>query len=104
MEDAVVNMDPESIRLVNEQLEAQEQPLYDPLFGLIHTACRPELPPEDAVEDLILLAKQNVPFPGLAEALDQMLAGISTNEMLLALRNIHERIPRWISMSSARLQ
>ena len=50
MEDAVVNMDPESIRRVNEQLEAQEQPLYDPLFGLIHEACRPDLPPEDAVD------------------------------------------------------
>ena len=104
MEDAVVNMDPDSIRQVNEQLEAQEQPLYDQLFGLIHNVCRPELPPEDAVEDLILLAKQNVPFTGLVEAFNNMLAGISSNEMLLALRNIHERIPRWISMSSARLQ
>ena len=104
MEDAVVNMDPESIRRVNEQLEAQEQPLYDQLFGLIHNACRPELPPEDALEDLILLAKQSVPFTGLVEAFDNMLAGISSGEMLLALRNLHERIPRWISMSSARLQ
>lgn len=104
MEDAVVNMDPDSIQSVNQQLEAQEQPLYDQLFGLIHNACRPELPPEDAVEDLILLSKQNVPYSGLTEALNNMLAGIASGDMLLALRNIHERIPRWISMSSARLQ
>lgn len=104
MEDAVVNMDPDSIQSVNQQLEAQEQPLYDQLFGLIHIASRPDLPPEDAVEDLILLSKQNVPYQGLVEALKNMLSGIATGDMLLALRNIHERIPRWISMSSARLQ
>ena len=39
-----------------------ESPLYEQMLYAVMDAVRPELTPEDAVEDLIILAKQDVPF------------------------------------------
>jgi hypothetical protein len=70
----------------------------------IADAVRPELTPEDAVEDLIILAKQNVSFSDMKEVLSSLLVSIPTTEMTKALRDLSDRIPRWIWFSSSRVQ
>ena len=81
-----------------------ESPLYEQMLFSIADAVRPELTPEDAVEDLIILAKQDVPFSDMKEVLSSMLVSLPTAEMLKALRDLSERIPRWIWFSSSRVQ
>ena len=81
-----------------------ESPLYDRMLSSLIGAVRPELSPEDAVEDLIILAKQDVPFPDMKEVLSSMLVSLPTADMLKALRDLSDRIPRWIWFSSSRVQ
>ena len=81
-----------------------ESPLYEQMLFSVADAVRPELTPEDAVEDLIILAKQDVPFSDMKEVLSSMLVSLPTAEMLKALRDLSERIPRWIWFSSSRVQ
>ena len=59
---------------------------------------------EDAVEDLIILAKQDVPFTDMKEVLSSMLVSLPTSDMLKALQDLSDRIPRWIWFSSSRVQ
>lgn len=102
--DAMVETDEESLRAVITQLEPQEQPLYDQMNAVLNGYVRPEIPTEDAVEDLIMLAKQNVPESEMKKVLDDLISGIPASDMKVALHNIHERTPRWILLSSSRLQ
>ena len=67
-------------------------------------AVRPEITPEDAVEDLIILAKQNVPFADMREVFSAMLIMQPTREMLKALKDLSDLIPRWLCLSTSRLQ
>ena len=70
----------------------------------IADAVRPEIPPEDAVEDLLILAKQDVPLSDMKEVLSSLLVSLPTGEMLKALEDLSTRIPRWIWFSSSRVQ
>ena len=81
-----------------------ESPLYEQMLFSVADAVRPELTPEDAVEDLIILAKQDVPYADMKEVLSSMLVSIPTAEMLSALRDLSDRIPRWIWFSSSKVQ
>ena len=81
-----------------------ESPLYEHMLSSLHGAVRPELTPEDAVEDLIILAKQGVSFSDMKEVLSSMLLSIPTEEMLKSLENISGQIPRWLYFSSSRVQ
>ena len=81
-----------------------ESPLYEQMLFSIADAVRPELTPEDAVEDLIILAKQDVSYADMKEVLSSLLVSLPTHEMLKALRDLSDRIPRWIWFSSSRVQ
>lgn len=81
-----------------------ESPLYDQMLASLNGSVRPELAPEDAVEDLIILAKQGVALKDMREVLSSMLISIPTSEMLKALENLQSQIPRWLYYSSSRVQ
>lgn len=102
--DAMVETDEDSLRSIINELEPQEQPLYDQMSDVLNNCIRPEISAEDAVEDLIMLAKQDVSESEMKQVLSDLVSGVPTVEMKIALHNIHERIPRWVSLSSSRLQ
>ena len=81
-----------------------ENPLYERMLFLLMDCVRPELTAEDAVEDLIILAKQGVPVRDMEEVLAGMLICLPTAEMLSALRDLSDRTPRWLYLSSNRVQ
>jgi len=97
-------MSPSSIQLASDSINDLESPLYEQMLFSIADAVRPELTPEDAVEDLIILAKQNVSFSDMKEVLSSLLVSIPTEDMTKALQDLSERIPRWIWFSSSRVQ
>lgn len=88
----------------SESVGDLESPLYEQMLFSVADAVRPELTPEDAVEDLIILAKQDVPFQDMKEVLSSVLVSLPTAEMLKALHDLSDRIPRWIWFSSSRVQ
>ncbi len=81
-----------------------ESPLYDRMLSVLDGAVRPEISPEDAVEDLIILAKQGVPYKDMKEVLSSMLVSYPTREMLASLENLSGQIPRWLYFSSSQVQ
>ena len=81
-----------------------EDPLYDSLLGLIADAVRPEISPEELVEDLMLLAKQDAPEEAMEEVLSAKLSCLLTPEMKDAVREIHRRTPRWFTLNMERIQ
>ena len=81
-----------------------ENPLYDRMLSVLAGAVRPELDPEDAVEDLIILAKQGVSYADMEEVLSSMLVSLPTEEMLKTLNHLSGQIPRWLHFSSSRVQ
>ena len=88
----------------SDSVEAVEDPLYTRMLGLLMDATRPEITPEDDVEDLIILAKQGVPPEEMLSVLDSMLMCKSTPEMAEALWAMHQEIPRWVNLGSSRVQ
>ena len=81
-----------------------ESPIYDRMLSTLLGSVRPELTPEDAVEDLIILAKQGVSLKDMTEVLTSMLVSIPTPDMLKSLENLQRQIPRWVYFSSSRVQ
>ncbi len=94
----------EALSSVSDAIMDLESPLYDRMLSLVSDSVRPELSPEDAVEDLIILAKQDVSITDLKEVLSSMLVSIPTNEMLKSLESISLQTPRWLFFSSSRVQ
>lgn len=101
---AGADLDPESLSSASDSVEALEDPLYSRMLGLLMDATRPEITPEDAVEDLIILAKQGVPPDEMLAVLDSMLMCKTTPEMAETLRDMYEEIPRWADLGSSRVQ
>ena len=97
-------MSPDALRNASDSISDLESPLYEQMLFSLADAVRPEISPEDAVEDLIILAKQDVPFADMKEVLSSLLVSLPTGEMLKALQNLSARIPRWIWFSSSRVQ
>ena len=101
---ACQEMSSTALRDASDSIGDLESPLYEQMLFSIADAVRPEITPEDAVEDLIILAKQNVPWADMKEVLSSLLVSLPTPEMLKALRDLSDRIPRWIWFSSSRVQ
>jgi len=99
-----LSMDDEALSALSDSLDELETPIYDHMLGQIYDCTRPELMPEDAVEDLIILAKQDVPFDAMREVLSSMLICLPTENMLIVLRELHDQIPRWLSLNTALVQ
>ena len=81
-----------------------EQPLFDRMMGLIRDVIRPEINPDDAVEDLLYLAKQDVSVRDMTSVLSGCLLCHPSGDMVSALQDIFQRMPRWFHRSSSRLQ
>lgn len=101
---AYSEMTASAVQDASDSINDLEAPLYEQMLFTISDAVRPELAPEDAVEDLIILAKQDVPYNDMREVLSSLLVSLPTEEMLKALRDLSSRIPRWIWFSSSRVQ
>ena len=73
-------------------------------LSLLLDVTRPEITPEDAVEDLIILAKQEVPYADMEEVLSSLLICQVTPDMRRALRELSNRVPRWLTLGTSRVQ
>ena len=97
-------MNPDALRKASDSINDLESPLYERMLGLLLDVTRPEITPEDAVEDLIILAKQEVPWTDMLEVLSSLLICRPTPEMRAALKELSDRVPRWLSLSTSRVQ
>ena len=97
-------MNPEALSKASDSINDLESPLYERMLGLLIDVTRPEITPEDAVEDLIILAKQEVPWKDMLEVLSSLLICQPTPEMRSALKDLSDRVPRWLSLSTSRVQ
>ena len=97
-------MNPEALSSASDNINDLESPLYERMLGHLIDVTRPEITPEDAVEDLIILAKQEVPFSDMLEVLSTLLICRPTPEMRAALKDLSDRVPRWLSLSTSRVQ
>ncbi|MGN1369167.1 MAG: hypothetical protein ACI4WX_09885 [Aristaeellaceae bacterium] len=91
----------ETMRGAIEGLLPEEEPLFDRLYGLFLGATRPELTPEGAAEDLLMLAKQGVSLSEMQEVLGTLLSVQPTAEMRSAVCLVHAQTPRWGMMHTA---
>ena len=96
--------DQQRMEEIYESLMEVEDPLYEKMLDVIQRLTRPEAGAEDTVEDLILLAKQGAPVQEMREVLASRIICLPTAEMLSALTDIHDRVPKWISLNMGRLQ
>ena len=97
-------MNPEALSKASDSINDLESPLYERMLGLLLNVTRPEITPEDAVEDLIILAKQEVSWNDMLEVLSSLLICQPTAEMRSALKELSDRVPRWLSLSTSRVQ
>ena len=97
-------MDPEALSKASESINDLESPLYEQMLSVLQGATRPEITPEDAVEDLIILAKQEVPWKDMLEVLSSLLICQPTPEMRFALKDLSDRVPRWLDLSTSQVQ
>ena len=104
MDYACAEMDPETLSSASDSVGDVESPLYEQMLSLLLDVTRPEIAPEDAVEDLILLAKQEAPYADMEEVLSSLLICQVTPDMRRALREISNRVPRWLTLGTSRVQ
>ena len=97
-------MNSEALSKASDSINDLESPLYERMLGLLIDVTRPEITPEDAVEDLIILAKQEVSWNDMVEVLSSLLICQPTPEMRAALKELSDRVPRWLSLSTSRVQ
>ena len=97
-------MPADALKKASDSITDLESPLYERMLSLLVDVTRPEITPEDAVEDLIILAKQEVPMKDMLEVLSSLLICQPTAEMRSALKELSDRVPRWLSLSTSRVQ
>ena len=103
-QEMAVELSEEAMRGAVDGMLPEEEPLFDRLYGLFVGATRPELTPEGAAEDLLMLAKQGVSLAEMQEVLGSLLSVQPTEEMRQAVRLVHEHTPRWGLMRTASAQ
>lgn len=99
-----VELSEDVMRGAIDGLLPEEEPLFDRLYGLFTGATRPELTPEGAAEDLLMLAKQGVSLQEMQEVLGTLLSIHPTEEMRQAVTLVHAHTPRWGLMRTASAQ
>ena len=80
---------------------AEEIASCETMRGAIAGAVRPEYDPDEALEDLRMMAKQGAKLSDLREVLESMLCVLPTPRMLDALAQLHLQTVRWLGMPSA---
>ena len=104
MDISYTEMDPEALSKASESINDLESPLYEQMLSVLQGATRPEITPEDAVEDLIILSKQEVPWKDMLVVLSSLLICQPTPEMRSALKDLCDRVPRWLDLSTSQVQ
>lgn len=99
-----VELNEDTMRGAVDGILPEEEPLFDRLYGLFVGATRPELTPEGAAEDMLMLAKQGVSLPEMQEVLGTLLSVQPTEDMRRAVRLVHAQTPRWGMMYTALAQ
>jgi hypothetical protein len=79
----------------------EEVAISEEMSGVLHGALRPEYTPEEAVEDLRMLAKQGVSLPEMESVLSSMLWVLPTPAMNNALSKLAAQTPRWAGLQAA---
>ncbi len=79
----------------------EEVAISEEMSGVLKGALRPEYTPEEAVEDLRMLAKQGVSLPEMESVLSSMLWVLPTPAMYSALENLTAQTPRWAGLQAA---
>jgi len=79
----------------------EEVPISEEMSGVLKGALRPEYTPEEAVEDLRILAKQGVSLPEMESVLSSMLWVLPTPAMYNALSKLTAQTPRWVGLQAA---
>ena len=88
-------VDPDRIFGTIPGILPEETAVFSRASALLKEAVRPELTPEEAAEDLLILAKQSVPEAAMQEVLGTMLSVLPTPAMRDAVREINLTVPRW---------
>ena len=104
MDYTCADLDPGTLSSASDSVGDLESPLYEQMLSLLSNVTRPEITPEDAVEDLIILAKQEVPYSDMEEVLSSMLICQVTPDMRRTLRERKNRVPRWLTLRTSRVQ
>ena len=102
--ECTMELSEDTMRGAIDGLLPEEAPLFDLLYGLFVGATRPELTPEGAAEDMLMLAKQGVSLQEMQEVLGTLLSIQPTTEMRQAVTLIHAQTPRWSLMHTALAQ
>ncbi len=79
----------------------EETASCETMRGALLGAVRPECDPEEALEDLRMMAKQGASLQEMREVMESMLCVMPTPRMLDALSQLHLQTVRWIGMPSA---
>ena len=82
----------------------EEHPLFEMMYGLLLGSVRPEISPEEAVEDLRMLAKQGVELQEMNDVLGSLLTVQPTTAMLSGVQQLYLMTPRWGTMQSGTVQ
>lgn len=104
MTEISVELSEDAMRGAIDGMLPEEEPLFDKLYWLFMGATRPELTPEGAAEDLLMLAKQGVSLQEMQEVLGTLLSVQPTEEMRSAVTLVHAHTPRWGQMRTASAQ
>ena len=104
MQDFTVELSEDTMRGAVDGILPEEEPLFDRLYGLFVGATRPELTPEGAAEDMLMLAKQGVSLQEMQEVLGSLLSIQPTEDMRRAVSLVHAQTPRWGMMHTALAQ
>ena len=99
-----IELSEETMRGAVDGILPEEEPLFDQLYGLFVGATRPELTPEGAAEDMLMLAKQGVSLKEMQEVLGTLLSIQPTEDMRRAVALVHAHTPRWGMMHTALAQ
>ena len=82
----------------------EERPLAEKMYRLLAGAVRPEITLAEAVEDLLMLAKQGVGLAEMNEVLSSLLTVRPTAAMLEGVHQLYLMTPRWGTMRSGVVQ
>ena len=104
MTHADFELDEASLLGAMDGLLPEERMLFDRMYGLLHGAVRPEITEEEAVEDLLMLAKQGVSLGEMNEVLSSLLTVHPTAAMYDGVKQLHRLTPRWGTMHAYNVQ
>lgn len=102
--EAVLDMNKSVLQQAAGGMLDEERPMYSMMHGLLSQAVRPEIGVEEAVEDLRMLAKQDVSPQEMNEVLASLLIVQPTEAMRSAASLLLQTTPKWGTKRSGMVQ